>query len=415
MEETIITKVVHSILVASAVIGNILVCLVVLKTKTFRTPVYYLIMNLAIADLMIVTSFTPRHILEGLYHHPSGMEGEILCKTITSDTFTWVGAVASSITLVAIAYERFAAVKSPLAYYGNRRSHFTNKKLKIVLVFCWIFAVIFNIPLFWVRKLNHERGFCESHWPSVAFALSYNVTWLVLIGVLPFCLMAFFYGKVIAKLHKQAVPGGNMLMASKKKITKMLMTITVIYGVCWIPNLILYVVWYFVLEAYVMYTINKVFLVLILVNSCANPIVYAAQDNLFRSRMAGILCKCRKRSGNQSGMSTIFQKSRGGTGTCNIQLVRLVHRTSNARELEFCNLKACRSRKQLENFSPEIRKQCNSVPNVRQRSDTGIMAFCNLGVCESKESLDEFSLKFNRKRERIPDTQLRDGHSEWKE
>jgi len=355
MEETIIIKVVHSILVASTVIGNILVCLVILKTKTFRTPVYYLVMNLAIADLMIVISFTPRHILEGLYHHPSGTVGAILCKTVTSDTFTWVGAVASSITLVAIAYERFAAVKSPLAYYGNRRSHFTNKKLKIVVAFCWIFAMIFNIPLFWVRKFNQERGFCESHWPRVAFALSYNVTWLVLIGVLPFCLMAFFYGKVIANLRKQAVPGGNMLMASKKKITKMLMTITVIYGVCWIPNLILYVVWYFVLEADVMYTINKVFLVLILVNSCANPIVYAAQNKLFRSHMAYILCKCRNRCRNE-GDTSIFQTLGRNAETCNIQLARFAHRTNYGRELEFCNLKACRSQKELEHYSPEMGK-----------------------------------------------------------
>jgi len=173
-----------------------------------------------------------------------------------------------------------------------------------------------------------------------------------------------------------------MLMESKKKITKMLMTITVIYGVCWIPNLILYVVWYFVLEADVMYTINKVFLVLILLNSCANPIVYAAQNKLFRSNVADILCKCKKRSGNQSDMSTIFQTSGVSTEACNIQLVHFVQRTRNARELDFCNLKVCRSQKELENFSPEIGKECNSVSNARQKSDMGIMAFCNLGVCE---------------------------------
>lgn len=55
----------------------------------------------------------------------------------------------------------------------------------------------------------------------------------------------------------------------------MLMTVTAIYGICWIPNLILYVVWYFALETDAIYTINKIFLVLILVNSCANPIAYA--------------------------------------------------------------------------------------------------------------------------------------------
>lgn len=110
MEENIIAKVTHSILVTMALLGNILVCLVILKSKAFRSPLYHLVANLAIADLVIVISFTPRHILEGLFHHPQGLVGTILCKTITSDTFTWVGAVASSITLVVIAYERFAAI-----------------------------------------------------------------------------------------------------------------------------------------------------------------------------------------------------------------------------------------------------------------------------------------------------------------
>ena len=337
MEETIITKVVHSILVASAVIGNILVCLVILKTKTFRTPVYYLVMNLAIADLMIVISFTPRYILGGLYHHPSGTVEAILCKTITSDTFTWVGAVASSITLVVIAYERFAAITAPL----ENRFSFSIKKSKIADAFCWTVAMIFNIPLFYVRNLNRERGFCESHWPSVAFALGYNVTWLALVGVLSSCLMVFFYGKVIVKLRQEVVPRRHASMAvikARKNVTKMLTTVTVLYGICWIPNLILYVVWYFVLDADVMYTINKVFLVLVLANSCINPIVYAVQNRLFRRRMADIVCQCKKRPLNQNHMSTIFQTSGGSFKTSTIQLVRFTSRNGHARELEFCNL-----------------------------------------------------------------------------
>lgn len=116
-------------------------------------------MNLAVADLMIVNFFTPRHFLEGLYHHPRGLIGGILCKTITSDTFTWVGGIASAISLVVLAYERFVAITAPL----GRPATFKKRKLKIVVVFCWTASMILNVQLFCTRRLNNERGFCESH------------------------------------------------------------------------------------------------------------------------------------------------------------------------------------------------------------------------------------------------------------
>ena len=298
--EVIVTKAVHSLLVAATLIGNVLVCLAILRNKVLQTPLNYLLMNLAIADMMIVISFTPRHILEGLV-------GEILCKTITSDTFTWVGGVASVISLVVMAYERFAAITAQL----GRPASFKNRKLKIVVVFCWTAAMIFNVPLFCVRPVNSERGFSESHWRSVKLALSYNFAWLLLIGIVPFSLMTFFYGKVVKQTRREVVPRQHLsvsVMKSRKKVVKMLMTVTAIYGICWIPNLILYVVWYFALEAHVMYTINKVFLVLILVNSCANPIVYALQSRLFRKRMVNILSLYKRPPGNRQDFCIVFKK-----------------------------------------------------------------------------------------------------------
>ena len=60
--EAIVTKAVQSLLVAVTLVGNVLVCLAILRNKILQTPVNYLLMNLAIADMMIVISFTPRHI-----------------------------------------------------------------------------------------------------------------------------------------------------------------------------------------------------------------------------------------------------------------------------------------------------------------------------------------------------------------
>jgi len=335
--EIIVTKTVQSVLVAAALVGNVLVCLAILKNKVLQTPVNYLLMNLAIADLIIVISFTPRHILEGIYHHPRGLVGEILCKTITSDTFTWVGGVASAISLVVMAYERFTAITAQL----GRPATFNRRKLKIVVAFCWIAAIIFNVPLFCARRLNSERGFCESHWPNVEFAIGNNFAWLILIGIVPFGLMAFFYWKVVLYLRREVVPRQHLsvpAMKSRKKITKMLTTVTAIYGICWIPNLILYVVWYLASETEVMYTINKVLLVLILVNSCVNPIVYALQSRLFRKHMVNILCSCKRRSGNRQDFFNAFKKWEKNTGSSSPTLIRLVQ---HGREVQIPSEEQC--------------------------------------------------------------------------
>lgn len=359
MEEKITTKSVQSALVVTALVGNLLVCLVILKTRALRSPLYYLIMNLAIADLMIVISFTPRHILEGLYRHPRGTIAVILCKTITSDTFTWVGAVAASITLVVIAYERFAALTAPLENLSN----FSSTKLKAAVVVSWVLAVIFNIPLFYVRGFNNERGFCESHWSNAALYVGYNVTWLVLIGLLPCCLMAFFYGKAIAQLRKKVVPrchASVSVMETRKKVTKMLMAITAIYGICWIPNLIFYVVWCFYLHGNVMYTINEVFLVLLLVNSSINPIVYAAQNRLFRRRMVEILCGCKKLSENENATLSL---SKVKNFTVKIEMKSSPHRKSSAKERALTNLEEHHSQICSDRCTPNMTKESSNVAN----------------------------------------------------
>ena len=141
---------------------------------------------------------------------------------------------------------------------------------------------------------------------NVTLAKSYNIAWLVLIGITPFCFMAIFYGKVILHLRREILPRQHGSLATRKsrqKVTKMLLTITIIYGICLIPNLILYVVWYYALEAEIMYTINEVLLVLILINSCANPFVYAAQSRVFRRSMKDVLCPCKNWSINRVNIS----------------------------------------------------------------------------------------------------------------
>ena len=92
-----------------------------------RTPVNFLLMNLAIADMAVATFFAPRYLFIHSITHPDGAGGLLLCKLLTSGNLAWVGASSSVVTLVSTAFERYYAVLHPLGTKGN----LTENKVKV--------------------------------------------------------------------------------------------------------------------------------------------------------------------------------------------------------------------------------------------------------------------------------------------
>ena len=92
-----------------------------------RTPINYLLVNLAIADAMYATFVTPQSFLKITATHPAGTIGTVLCKIVTGGFLAWIAGISSMITLVSIAAERYFAVIYPVGNVGK----LTNRKLKV--------------------------------------------------------------------------------------------------------------------------------------------------------------------------------------------------------------------------------------------------------------------------------------------
>ena len=90
-----------------------------------RTPINYLLVNLAIADALYATFATIQTFLKITFTHPGGTIGTVLCKLVTGGGLKWIAADSSVITLVAIATERYYAVIHPNV------GKFTKGKLKV--------------------------------------------------------------------------------------------------------------------------------------------------------------------------------------------------------------------------------------------------------------------------------------------
>lgn len=86
-----------------------------------------LLLNLAVADMMVGLFIAPRFIFIHLFKHPDGLASKVFCELLTGGNLAWYGGVTSVFTLVVIAFERYYAVMYP---YGNR-GKLTYNKLKV--------------------------------------------------------------------------------------------------------------------------------------------------------------------------------------------------------------------------------------------------------------------------------------------
>ena len=92
-----------------------------------RTPINYLLVNLAIADGLYAIFITPQTFMKITPTHPGGTTGTFLFKLLTGGSLACVAGHSTVITLVAIAAERYYAVIYPTGNVGK----FTMGRLKV--------------------------------------------------------------------------------------------------------------------------------------------------------------------------------------------------------------------------------------------------------------------------------------------
>lgn len=80
-------------------------------------------------------------------------------------------------------------------------------------------------------------------------------------------------------------------MKVRKRVTKMVLTVSVIYGLCWMPNLSIYALNYFSPSQNYGDVTYITSIVLVTCNSTVNPFIYVFVSQKFRSKISGLLCR----------------------------------------------------------------------------------------------------------------------------
>ena len=79
-------------------------------------------------------------------------------------------------------------------------------------------------------------------------------------------------------------------LSARKRVTKMLVTLSVVYALCWFPNLLVNLISYYLPSSFLLSIGYLVSELLVLLNSSINPFVYTLQSKQFRDAVRTIIC-----------------------------------------------------------------------------------------------------------------------------
>ncbi|XP_007883694.1 thyrotropin-releasing hormone receptor-like [Callorhinchus milii] len=298
--------------------GNIMVVLVVLKTKHMRTPTNCYLVSLAIADLIVLLAAGLPNITESVA--ATWVYGYTGCLFITY--LQYLGINASSCSITAFTIERYIAICHPI------KAQFicTVSRAKKIIAFVWAFTSVYCVMWFFLLDIKEVlyadgvRVACDykvsrNHYLPIYF-LDFTIYY-----VIPLFLATVLYGLIARILFLNPIPttpqdtermGNNSIhqgrssntikmschrnknaQSSRKQVTKMLAVVVILFALLWMPYRTIVVVNSFMNPPY----LNTWFLLFcrmsIYLNSAVNPVIYNLMSQKFRAAFKK-LCKCKQ-------------------------------------------------------------------------------------------------------------------------
>ena len=222
--------------------GNSFIGIIVYKTKTMRKPINFLIVNMAMSDLLFLIFVIPR-VLTELYVDSwliSGPLGQALCQLFFF--VPHISLIVSIQSLVLIAVDRFGAVIFPF-----RSPLISSKLCSFYILATWIVAMVISSPdLFTSKLVEYPSGLaCVLQWNEVFGEFSsfenYILAIFVVFVFIPLVLIAILYIIIYVKLKSQTIPGEQSANARQQRekrernVLKMAVAIVLGFAVCWLP------------------------------------------------------------------------------------------------------------------------------------------------------------------------------------
>lgn len=304
----------------AGVLGNGLVCVVVIKENLLRSLAYCLIFNLAISDLGVILFSLPFGVLRT--EDIRWPVGEFGCKVLYPLSDIFHGVSIASIT--AIAVFRYRGI---ISGHGMSQKS-AMKKAKVVIFLIWILSfVLFVLPLFFVMAYGEHRGeaYCFPKFPSKLYYKLYQAETVLLTYLLPLGIILFTYLRIRGRLHESialhsqirresrspSASHGKARCASERnyKALKVLTPVVVVFAVTMLPYNVFRIIDIFLDTSRFEYLLLffKICVLCFVCNSSANPLIYALFSEEFRKAFKWHMRHCSP-SRNRSRLFSLSEK-----------------------------------------------------------------------------------------------------------
>lgn len=272
-----------------SIVGNTLVCVIVLSNPPMRTFTNFLLVNLAIADMCF--SLLQAIGMITFKAADTTFDWPVFCR---SSTFTINLVCGVSIgTLLVIAVERFFAIVKPLKFKRRRNA-------SVYLMGLWFGVLLFMLPLLffhWDYNLD-----CEEVNYNPPRRLYYFIV-AILFLFLPSCVIIYCYSRIIYTLWyssqaaKDAANQTNLeRIKSRRKLARMLMVVSSIFVTSWLTVCVVELMSLF--NAHVPDALEVIVHLFVNLNTAINPVVYSLHSAGFRRHLKNIgrawLCRAKE-------------------------------------------------------------------------------------------------------------------------
>ncbi|XP_005815427.1 trace amine-associated receptor 1-like [Xiphophorus maculatus] len=267
------------------VCGNFLVIFSIIYFRQLHTPTNYLILSLAVADLLVgvvVFPFSMAFTVTSCMHYES-----LFCKI--RDSFDVTMCTSSILNLCCISIDRYHAVCEPLTYRTKINARVTG----VMILFSWGVSLLIGVGII---VAGFSQGACEDTC-SIDIIVA-NTTGPVFSFYLPAVIMLCIYLKIflvaqrqlnsIQSTNGQSMKSGATASRMERKATKTLAIVMGVFLLCLTPYFICVVfqpLYYDPPPLPLIETLNW----LTLSNSMLNPLIYAFFYGWFRSAFRAVV------------------------------------------------------------------------------------------------------------------------------